>query len=348
MTVNDLAAEIERNLQTWVHHAQCTAPLFWEMVDYHFGWDGSQTGQKGLSAGKKLRPLTALLVARALRGDHQHVMPAAIALEIIHDFTLILDDIMDRDPIRRHQPTLWVRWGINQAMTAGTGVYTIGFKTLLDLIRQSDDPGTAIVAVEAVLSGCVETHEAQVLDLGFETATDTTPQESLATAFGRSALIASAAEVAAILSTGDENVIQSYKFFGKLFATSYSLCDDYLGIWGREEDTGKPVLSDIRQKKKTYPVAVGFELATGVAKRLLCTIYDKDGLQDADVRQVVTILEELGVPARTRDCIRSFRERTLEALRSTGVHTAGQQQLEAFASSMFARFESLISMVNVS
>jgi geranylgeranyl diphosphate synthase type I len=316
-----LMAEIDREMLRLVQVKCGTAPGFREMTDYHFGWD-----RIGANTGKKIRPLLVVLAARAVGGSHEHAMKAAIGLQVIHEFTLVLDDIMDQDEIRRHRPTVWTRYGVNNAMTVGTGLYTIGFAALADQLRQS--PG-GLEATKVILDHCLLTHHAQLDDLAFERTFDVTLEECVGTAYGRSGLIACAAEVGAILGGASERVALAYRAFGRAFATAYSLHDDCRGLWGDEAELGKPVGSDIRQRKKTYPVLAGHRASTAAGRRRIEGIYAQPVLSEADVVEVVGILDRASARERTVAAVESFHQEAREALEATGIDNADQHALAA-------------------
>lgn len=318
--------DIEREIRAFLHGKQSDAALFREMVDYHFGWN--QPLSETMKGGKKIRPLLVVLAARAISGRHDHAMPAAVGLQIIHDFTLVLDDIMDQDRLRRHRPTLWTRWGINHAMTTGTGLYTLGFSALTELFRNgAQTSGRSLAAMDVILNGCMETHDAQIFDLSFEKTFEIPLSVCKQTACGRSALIACAAQTGATLSTDDPCVIRAFETFGRHLATAYSIYDDYRGIWGTESELGKPVQSDIRQRKKTFPVMVGYHSASPAAQRELESIYSRETMTEGDVHEVVSILESFGAPEKTLQEVELCRKAASDALDSTGIRNADQENI---------------------
>ncbi|HJP95632.1 MAG TPA: polyprenyl synthetase family protein [Pyrinomonadaceae bacterium] len=326
ITLSEMMLEIEREIRVFVQSKRSEAALFREMVDYHFGWN--QPASETIKGGKKIRPLLVVLAASAVSGQYDHAMPAATGLQIIHDFTLVLDDIMDQDRLRRHRPTLWTRWGINHAMTTGTGLYTLGFSALTELFRNSTVPNRrSLAALDVILSSCMETHDAQIFDLSFEETFDVPLTVCTQTACGRSALIACAAQTGALLSTDDLCVIRAYETFGRHLATAYSIYDDYSGIWGNENELGKPVQSDIRQRKKTFPVMVGYHSAAPATRKALESIYSTDIMTERDVREVVNILESAGAPEKTLRQVDRSREAASAALDSTGISNADQQNI---------------------
>ena len=159
----DIDAEMRAARQQQVE----VAPLLWEMIDYHFGWGAGAIGPHSGASGKRIRPLLMALVAQAITGNYRHVLPAAAALEFLHNFTLIHDDVMDRSRERRHRPTVWALWDSDQAINAGDGLYALANLAVTYLLR-ADVPGSEVVRAAQVLSqACLWTAEGQVLDMSF-------------------------------------------------------------------------------------------------------------------------------------------------------------------------------------
>ncbi len=332
-TFSDLLADIESHLKTYFEGRPEIAPLFWEMVDYHFGWQrsGGDAGAPNVG-GKRIRPLLMLLVARALSGKTAHVMPAALALEIIHNFTLIHDDVMDESTERRHRKTLWVRWGTAQAINAGDGLYSLGMSAALGLRDAGVSADKALTTMELILDACRATVEGQILDVGFEQRTDVTPDEYLTMIGGKSgALIETSARIGALLSSDDAATIDAYGAFGLNLGLAFQIWDDYLGVWGDAERTGKSATSDIEGKKKSYPVLLAFKESPSDVHDQLQAIYRKTTLSPSDVEEVYDALEQVDAQQKTRDLIDVYFQRALTALDSVTVVNDSQRELRELA-----------------
>src|SRR4051812_32718664 len=145
-TFSDMLIDIEDALYEACTKRPKFAPLFWEMVDHHFNWPTNPPNGNGSKAssgqrqyrnisGKKFRALMVLVVANTLGKNYQTMMPAAVALELVHNFTLVHDDVMDASTERRHRATLWAKYGTAQAINAGDGIYTIAMQEILELAK---------------------------------------------------------------------------------------------------------------------------------------------------------------------------------------------------------------------
>src|SRR5690554_6530616 len=205
-----IVAAIDAEMRTIRAEQQPVAPLLWEIVDYQFGWDLplDAVEERRRVAGKKIRSLLMALVAQAVGGDYAPVLPAAAALELLHNFTLIHDDVMDNSQERRHRLAVWTRWGMAQAINVGDGLYALANVAMARLLR-AGVPATRVVrASEALSQACLWTCEGQVLDISFETRGQVSPDEYITMIAHKSGtLIEAAARIGALLTTGDEAVI---------------------------------------------------------------------------------------------------------------------------------------------
>lgn len=332
-TFSDLLYDIETHLKSYLGSHPHIAPLFWEMVDYHFGWDQAvAAGDVPNIGGKRIRPLLLLLVAKAVSGRSQHALPAALAIEIIHNFTLIHDDVMDESTERRHRTTLWVRWGTSQAINAGDGLYSLGMAAMLRLRRHGVPAEKTIAAMDLLLDACRETVEGQILDVGFEQRTDVTPDDYLTMIAGKSgALIAASTRIGALLSTDDRAIVEAYGEFGLSLGLAFQIWDDYLGVWGEAERMGKSATSDIENRKKSYPVLLAFRDAPAEVQARLKAIYAQPELTPAEVQEVFAALAQVNAQQKTRELIEVYFQRALAALDSVGLDNASQQALRSLA-----------------
>jgi len=287
------------------------------LMQYHLGWvDQNGAPAKNPSAqGKALRPTLCLFACEALQGNLQRALPAAAALELIHNFSLIHDDIQDQDLERRHQPTVWGLWGIPRALLAGDMMQSLGDLEILGCSRSSVGPSITLKVSEILTESYLEMIEGQCLDLGFESRDDITADDYLQMiACKTGALIRSSLHIGALLATDDSESTDAFARFGSYLGRAYQIRDDYLGIWGDENATGKSSDNDIRRRKKSFPVVFALERAIGGSRDDLIRIYGQDSLDDSDVERVTAILEEVGAPEYAESLIQKSAESAVEAL----------------------------------
>ena len=333
-----ILADVDAEMRAVRQQQAEVAPLLWEMLDHHFGWGPGATGPRSGASGKRVRPLLMALVAQALTGTYRHVLPAAAALEFLHNFTLIHDDVMDRSAERRHRPTVWALWGGDQAINAGDGLYALANLAVTSLLR-AEVPGSKAVRAAQVLSqACLWTAEGQVLDMSFAGREQVTTAEYLTMiAHKTGALLEAATKIGALLSSDDEPVIRAYAQFGRDLGLAFQVRDDYLGVWGDEAATGKPATGDIREKKKSYPVLVAFERADAADQAVLRRIYAQEALSDQDVADVLGILERSGAIAETDRTASEYFERARAHLDATGAADPAQDKLRQLAAFLIRR-----------
>ena len=222
---------------------------------YHRGLvdaNGNPIPQKG---GKLLRPALVMLGAEGVGASAAEAMPAAVASELVHDFSLLHDDLMDGDTERRHRPTAWVVFGLGPAVLAGDGLLSLA----TEIVQEAEGPGRA--EAERILARAVaRLVTGQADDLTFETRLDVTFADYLAMASGKtSALLSCSAAIGAALVGADRAAISGLADFGEHLGLAFQLVDDLLGLVGEPEVTGKPVLSDLRSRKKTAPLLLALE-----------------------------------------------------------------------------------------
>ena len=306
------------------------------LLRYHLGWADRQgvAAASASSQGKALRPTLCMFACEALSSasgndyGQNRAMPAAAALELIHNFSLLHDDIQDQDLERRHQPTAWSLWGIPKALVAGDAMQSSGDLALLRVAQEGVSPETAL-KVSAVLTGSyLEMIEGQCLDLEFEGRTDITTSEYLhMIACKTGALIRCGLETGALLAGGDGATARAFAQFGEGLGRAFQIRDDYLGIWGDEATLGKATGNDIRRRKKSYPVVFALERAGGAALDGLQRIYSQPELEEDDVQRVLAILDEVGARENSQALTESAASRALEAL--APVSLPGWAQAEA-------------------
>jgi geranylgeranyl diphosphate synthase type I len=221
-----------------------------EVAGYHLGWTEADGSPRPGGAGKGVRQTLALLSAEATGASAEVGVPGAVAVELVHNFSLLHDDVMDRDAERRHRPTVWTLWGESAAILTGDAMLALATEVLLE----APSPHAA-AATRELMVATRELIRGQVEDLSFETRTSVALEECLEMADGKTgALLAASSCIGAILAGADEPVVSALRDSGRHLGAAFQLVDDLLGIWGSPAVTGKPVLNDLRARKKSLPV----------------------------------------------------------------------------------------------
>jgi geranylgeranyl diphosphate synthase type I len=262
-----------------------------EVAAYHLGLpgnDGRRPGGGG--AGKALRPALALLSARAADAAPERAVPAAVAVELVHNFSLLHDDIMDGDTERRHRPTAWTVYGVGAAILAGDALLALA----QDLLLESPPPEG--VWASRCLSAAVQRLIAgQGADLAFERRDDVTVAECLDMAGDKTAaLMACACSIGAVYVGGPAGTAKNLAAFGAYAGLAFQLTDDLLGIWGTPEVTGKPVMSDLRARKKSLPVVAALTGGAPAGRELATLLADPEPLTETQLARAAELVEAAG------------------------------------------------------
>jgi geranylgeranyl diphosphate synthase type I len=265
------------------------------LMRYHLGWEDAGGATVESSGGKMLRPALCLLACEAGGGNPNTAMPAAAALELLHNFSLIHDDIEDGSTTRHGRESLWRMSGVAQAINAGDGMFVLARRGLLDMHVAGADAGRTIEATRVLDAACVSLCEGQHLDIAFEGRDSVSLDEYEAMIAGKTAaLIGASMAIGAIAAGADTSTSAALGECGRMLGMAFQVRDDVLGIWGEEEMTGKPVADDIRSKKKSYPVVWAFEHAAADVRDPLARLYGDGEMDDRRLDAVLALLEESG------------------------------------------------------
>ena len=235
---------------------------------YHFGWEQADGTPAEGGSGKAIRPALVLAAAAALGGPEARAgaVRAAAAVELVHNFTLLHDDVMDRDTTRRHRPTVWTVFGDADAILAGDTLQALALRLL------ATDPHPAAQAAAARLADCVvELCAGQHADTAMERCDpgEVTLDEVLAMAEAKTgALLGSACAIGGLYAGAKDADVAALDAFGREAGLAFQLIDDIIGIWGDPSRTGKPVGADLAARKKSLPVVAAFTSGTQAAAEL--------------------------------------------------------------------------------
>jgi len=277
------------------------------------------------AGGKYLRAGLALLSANAAGADEHVGLVGALAIELIHNFSLIHDDIIDRDEDRRHKPTVWAKFGVGPALIAGDALSNLAFQLLLE------EPSAERVRAARRLADATQAMIAgQAEDIASEQQASLTVEECLHMEAGKTgALLSCAASIGAVLAGADDAVVDALSQYGEHLGVAFQAIDDMLGVWGDPSVTGKPVGNDLRLRKKTLPISIanskGFEVfAEGT------TSLDQE-LSDAEVAEAMVLLDECGARYETLELAGEELRLALSALDSATMVQTARTELTVIA-----------------
>ena len=247
-----LREELERAIAPSADHG---TPELQVIITYQLGWTGENAGPK--AEGKQIRPLLALLACEAAGGDWKNALPAAAAVELIHNFSLIHDDIEDNGEMRRGRPAVWKIWGEAQAINTGDAMIALANSSLLN-IENTTSQEAALLAGKHFHKACLRLTQGQHLDIAFENMDQVELEFYWQMVGGKTAaLLAFSLEVGALCAGVSTETRERYRDFGHYLGLAFQAQDDILGIWGQEEQIGKSITGDIVTRKKTLPILYG-------------------------------------------------------------------------------------------
>lgn len=308
------------------------------MLRYHMGWEDAEGRPVRSEGGKALRPTLCLLACEAAGGDWRKALPVAAALELVHNFSLVHDDIQDRDRERRHRPTVWSVWGEAQAINAGDALLILGRLAVLGLDAEGVPRERVIEAARVLDERTLEIVEGQALDLSFEERLDVTEDDYLAMIDKKTgALFDCALRLGGLVGADDPAVADALGGSGRLLGVAFQIRDDMLGVWGAESRTGKPPAADIRNRKKSLPVVYALARAEGATAEELSRIYSQPQLSDADVSMVLGALESVGAQAYCRAAAAERREQALAELAGADLRERPAAELRQVADFLLER-----------
>jgi geranylgeranyl diphosphate synthase type I len=296
------------------------------MLEYHLGWTDNASGQPLAAGGKRIRPLLCLLACGAVCGDWQRALPMAAAVELLHNFSLIHDDIQDNSPLRRGRPTVWSKWGPAQAINAGDAMFTLAHLAPHALTSRGVPPALALAALEDFDRTCLRLTQGQYLDMAFEQRERVTVAEYVEMIDCKTAaLIAAAARLGARLAGAAADRTAHFSEYGRRLGLAFQVQDDLLGIWGDPAVTGKSAASDLEKRKKSLPVVFGLEHSVDFARA-----YARPHSSSGSVAALASALETLGArdyAQRTAHDLTAEAVRHLEAAAPTGEAGAALREM---------------------
>lgn len=265
-----------------------------------------------LSGGKRLRPLLVSLSTEAVGGDWKKSIPFGVSIELMHNFTLIHDDIIDRSPVRRNIETTHVKFGEETAIIAGDLLFAKSYEALHGL----DVDAKTFRRLNHLLTKCIEEIcEGQYMDIDFENRENVTEDEYIKMIEKKTAaLFSCSAEGGAVIGQGSEEEIKALSNYGKSLGLGFQIWDDYLDLKGKEKVFGKRIGNDIREGKKTLMIIHALSRADERNKRIILSILGKRDASEEEVKEVIDVLDDLGSLSYAREKAMEYAERAKESL----------------------------------
>ncbi|MFE0738028.1 polyprenyl synthetase family protein [Streptomyces sp. NPDC058855] len=339
----DVTALLERGrtLSTPVLRAAVDrlAPPMDTVAAYHFGWIDAHGRPTDADSGKAVRPALALISAEAAGAPPETGVPGAVAVELVHNFSLLHDDLMDGDEQRRHRDTVWKVHGPAQAILVGDALFALANELLLELgtVEAGRATRRLTTATRKLIDG-------QAQDISYEHRERVTVEECLEMEGNKTgALLACAVSIGAVLGGADDRTADKLEEFGYHLGLAFQAVDDLLGIWGDPEATGKQTWSDLRQRKKSLPVVAALAAGGEASERLARLLAEDaksnefDSFSEEDFAYRAALIEEAGGRDWTSEEARRQHTVAIRALHEVGMPAPVREQLIALADFVVVR-----------
>lgn len=294
-------------------------------IAYHLGWTDAD-GRPTAGGGKGVRPALALLSAEASGAVAEVAVPGGVAVELVHNFSLLHDDVIDGDTERRHRPTVWALYGVGQAIITGDALFALAVQLLLE---RGPAGGTAAAELVRATASMID---GQADDMAFEARLDVSVDDCLRMEGHKTgALLSSASAMGAILAGAPAGVVDALREFGFQLGLAFQAVDDLLGIWGDPERTGKSRSSDLEGGKKTLPVAAALA-GRGPVVDDLRALVAAGGLGEHERLRAAELIEAAGGRRATERIARRSLDRALAALEAVDLVPRAAAELRELAS----------------
>ena len=300
------------------------------MLSYHLGWQGEDAGPK--ASGKRVRPQLVLLSAAAAGDDWAKALPAAAAVELLHNFSLIHDDIQDNSKLRRGRSSLWTKWGVAQAINAGDAMFALAHMAL-DRLRELTSTEVYIQAARLLPRTSLQLTQGQYLDLAYEDAQNLALESYWPMVQGKTAvLLATCTQLGAMAGGAEGESLQAYTRFGEKLGLAFQVHDDLLGIWGNENQTGKSSVSDLLSEKKSLPVLYALNKGGDFAQ-----VWQESELRTTQLDELTGLLESEGGRAYAEEQAERLTSEALEALTQAQANSKAGSALREIARELVER-----------
>lgn len=301
-------------------------------ITYHLGWTDEHGSASTAGSGKGVRSALAVLGAEAVNAKADVAVAGAVAVELIHNFSLIHDDIMDNDRTRRHRATVWDVFGVGEGILVGDAMHALAFEVLLtDRTTPHSTAATLRLAqaTSAMIAGQAQDMALDAADTA--TLSDCTTMEANKTG----ALLAQSVAIGAVLGGGDPATVQALEHYGTTLGIGFQAVDDILGIWGDSAATGKPVGNDLREHKKSMPIAIALDDGGPLADTIVTAF--SEPLAGPQIDALAGQLESAGIRERVQSLARDYLDQAISVLDTVDLAPGPKAELVELANFIWER-----------
>ena len=294
MALESIISRYQSALDTQLRQSlreESATPELYDLLRYHMGWHDQDLKPASGSGGKRLRPILTLICCEAMGGDYRLALPAAAAIELLHNFSLIHDDIEDRSVVRWSRPTLWTLRSEPVAINAGDAMHVLAYLALFG-DKQSQPTNAVAKSVRLLLECCLRITEGQHLDLDFSRIDNVRLSDYYAMISRKSAgLIGCAMQIGVLIGGADDRLADTYRQLGENLGKAFQIRDDMLGLWGDERVTGKSTFDDLIEGKKTLPLLRALDVLPADDVNHIRLLYQRGDLGEAGATQIRSLIE---------------------------------------------------------
>lgn len=312
---------VEAEMRGLLEAAEPAVAPHYAMMQYHLGWLDEELRPARGSMGKRIRPILCLLACSACGGDAERAVPAAAGLELLHNFSLIHDDIEDDSATRRHRPTVWKLFGLPLACNAGDGMHSLAHLALHRLTARGISAPAVLAVLRCFDETCLALTEGQYLDMHYESCLTVSEDDYFRMIYQKTgALLGAAPQIGAMIAGADRDTVECFRHYGAALGRAFQLRDDILGIWGDESITGKSAASDILSMKKSLPVL--YAMRDPEVGPALVSRYAGPPLTAGEIPGVLDLLQAAGARAKVEAQVEIASEEARAALALARVDTS--------------------------
>jgi geranylgeranyl diphosphate synthase type I len=318
-------AAIDAAIQSRLSGSEGTDSFF-GMMRYQLGYVDQHLEPAGYTSAKRFRPALALLACEAVGGNPENALPTAASIELLHNFSLIHDDIEDHDPSRRHRPSVWRVWGEPQAINAGDGMFALAGCVVL---AGHYDPHRALALSRGLQDTALMLTEGQYMDMSFEHRQDVSEAEYMhMITLKTGTLTAFSSWSGALIGGAEEGSCEALRRYGREMGRAFQIWDDILGIWGSPSVTGKEAAKDLWNRKKTLPVLLARARADGKSADIMDRFFLR---QSDDLEALLSVLDATSARALAEERLQRYLAMAFRALRISQISELGRAEFEALA-----------------
>jgi geranylgeranyl diphosphate synthase, type I len=308
------------------------------VASYHFGWCDSEGKPASGDTGKAVRPALALLCAQAAGGDPEAAVPAAVAVELVHNFSLLHDDVMDRDLMRRHQPAAWTVFGAADAILAGSALLSLAFQCIAQGSIARGSGALVSEGVRRLNQSVAELCHGQSLDISFEQRGHVEIAESRAMSAAKTgALFSCACSLGALAGGATAGQVRLLNDFGDHLGLAFQLVDDLLGIWGDPAVTGKPAHSDLISRKKSLPAVAALNSETAQGEEVARLYRRPEPFQAGELAGIAELMDGAGAREWARRAAADEHTIAVESLAAAGCRPDAEAALRELTDILLRR-----------